>query len=50
MSFGNVREPLPTMFDLRMMLDNLGWIDRCDGYKIVFERERDPLEGVLTDE
>ena len=44
--FGEVDEHLPTLYDLRQMLDNLGWIDQCDGLDVVVKRERDPLPEV----
>jgi len=47
LTLGNVKVPLPTMYDLRLMLDNLGWVDQCKGYNAVFLRERDPLDGVF---
>jgi len=45
-TLGLVRQPLPTMYDLREMLDNLGWVDQCDDSEIRLCRERKPLEGV----
>ena len=46
--FGDVDFHLPTLFDLREMLDNLGWVDQCDGADIMLKRERSPLEGVFV--
>lgn len=46
--YGDVAENLPTLYDLREMLDNLGWADQCDGIDIRLKRERDPMEGVLN--
>lgn len=48
MTLGNVKVPLPTMYDLREMLDNLGWVDQCKGHNAVFLWEREPLDGVLN--
>lgn len=44
---GQVKAAIPSLYDLRQMLDNLGWIDRCDQSEVVLTRERDPLPGVL---
>jgi hypothetical protein len=44
---GRVSPGLPTLYDIREMLDNLGWVDACDGMNIVLNREREPAEGVL---
>jgi hypothetical protein len=43
---GDVPQALPTLYDIRVMLDNLGWVDQCDGPNIVVRREREPLPDV----
>lgn len=37
-TLGRVRESLPTMYDLREMLDNLGWTDTCVGHEPMMKR------------
>lgn len=39
--YGDVPSNFPTMFDLREMLDNLGWTDMCDGRDVFFEKTKD---------
>jgi len=31
------------------MLDNLGWVDQCEGFNAVFAHEKEMLSGVLND-
>jgi hypothetical protein len=38
-TLGRVRESLPTMYDLRELLDNLGWKDTCSGHEPMMKRE-----------
>jgi len=44
---GKVGHVLPTLYDIREMLDNLGWVDTCEGQRIMLRKERDPLPGVF---
>jgi len=39
---GEVSAALPTLYDIRQMLDNLGWVDQCTGVNIMLRREREP--------
>lgn len=43
----SMRSSLPTLYDLREMLDNLGWVDECRETEIFVKRIRDPLPAVL---
>jgi hypothetical protein len=36
---GEVPRVLPTLYDIREMLDNLGWVDTCEGPSIMLRRE-----------
>ena len=47
---GRVRSPLPTVYDVREMLDNLGWKDTCDGGEIMLKRIGKPKDGVFDEE
>ncbi len=47
-TLGRVKTPLPTLYDLREMLDNLGWVDQHSGSEIIVRKVRDPLKGVLN--
>jgi hypothetical protein len=42
-SYGDVRPGLPTLYDLREMLDNCGWVDMGGGRGIVLQRVKDPV-------
>jgi hypothetical protein len=44
---GKIGHVLPTLYDIREMMDNLGWVDTCEGQRIMLRKERDPLPGVL---
>jgi len=46
---GDVPQALPTLYDIREMLDNLGWVDTCDGPDIMIRRVREPLPGVCIE-
>lgn len=46
-SYGDVSIALPTLYDIREMLDNLGWVDTCEKSDIYLRREREPLPEVL---
>ena len=46
-SYGDMGDALPTLYDIREMLDNLGWIDLCDNADIRLKRVRNPLDGVI---
>jgi len=48
-TYGEVPINLPTVFDLREMLDNLGWTDMCDGKDIFFERTKDINKEIKDD-
>jgi hypothetical protein len=45
-TFGVNKEPLPTVFDLREMLSNLGWEDTCESPDIVLFKKHDVVKGV----
>jgi len=36
---GDVPQSLPTLYDLREILDNLGWVDTCDQANIIVRKE-----------
>lgn len=44
--FGDVPKALPTLYDMRMMLDNLGWVDTSETAKVVLRKIRDPLPEI----
>lgn len=44
--FGELRNYIPTLYDIREMLDNLGWIDVCDHSDIRLKRKREPHTSV----
>jgi len=44
---GQSRKGLPTIYDLRCMLDNLGWIDLCNGPEVVLKRMHEPRREIV---
>jgi hypothetical protein len=44
--YGDVETNMPTLYDLRTMLDNVGWVDQCDA-GVTLKCVREPIKGVL---